>query len=158
MRNDKKCSCKVSRDIVLNRTHTASQVHRSAPAMFIQVKFALVTAWESANMCNGAVDVIDVFLLAENRLFREALARVIAKKSDLRVLGAAAFGDGILEQLTELQPHVLLWDPTSDPDLQLIRTLRSTLPSTKLMMLGMDEDCAVFLRSVRSGVSGFMLK
>src|SRR5690242_6434743 len=109
-------------------------------------------------MCSGAVDVIDVFLLAENRLFREALARVIAKKSDLRVLGAAAFGDGILEQLTELQPHVLLWDPTSDPDLQLIRTLRSTLPSTKLMMLGMDEDCAVFLRSVRSGVSGFMLK
>jgi DNA-binding NarL/FixJ family response regulator len=110
-------------------------------------------------MCSGAVDVIDVFLLAENRLFREALARVIAKKSDLRVLGAAAFGDGTLEQLTELDPHVLLWDPTtSDPDLQLIRTVRSALPRTKLMMLGMDEDPAIFLRCVRCGVSGFLLK
>ena len=159
MRNDKKCSCKVSRDIVLNRTHTASQVHRSAPAMFIQVKFALVTAWESANMCNGAVDVIDVFLLAENRLFREALARVIAKKSDLRVLGAAAFETGVLEQLIEAQPHVLLWDPTTgDPDLGLLRSLRSAVPNTKLMMLGMDEDPTIFLRCVRSGVAGYLLK
>jgi DNA-binding NarL/FixJ family response regulator len=109
-------------------------------------------------MCSGAVDVIDVFLLAENRLFREALARVIAKKSGLRVLGAAALGDGILEQLTELQPHVLLCDPASDPDLRLIRSFRSALPTTKVMMLGMDEDPAVFLRCVRCGVSGFLLK
>jgi DNA-binding NarL/FixJ family response regulator len=110
-------------------------------------------------MSSAAVDVIDVFLLAENRLFREALARVIAKKSDLRVLGAAAFGDDTLEQITELQPHVLLWEPTaSDPDVQLIRTLRSALPDAKLMMLGMDEDPGVFLRCVRCGVAGFLLK
>ena len=31
--------------------------------------------------------IADVFLLAENRLLREALVRLLAKKSDIRVVG-----------------------------------------------------------------------
>ena len=33
---------------------------------------------------------IDVFLLSENRLLREALARVLVRKNDIRIVGTAA--------------------------------------------------------------------
>jgi|SRR5581483_3647886 len=111
-------------------------------------------------MCSdGAVDVIDVFLLAENRLFREALAKVIERKSDLRVLGSGSWSNDTLAHLAELNPHVLLWDPGSrEPDIETLRSIRAAVPKTKVMMLGMDEDAGVFLRCVRGGVAGYLLK
>ena len=36
-------------------------------------------------------EIVDVFLLAENRLLREALIRILAKKSDIRVVGASPY-------------------------------------------------------------------
>lgn len=110
-------------------------------------------------MSDGAVDVIDLFLVADNRLFREALAKVIGKKSDLRVVGASAFDDSLLQNIAELKPHVVLWDPTNgDPDLQFVRGLHSAIPSTKLVMVGMDDDPGLFLRCVRAGIVGYILK
>ena len=44
-------------------------------------------------MCAEKSDCIDVFLLAENRLLREALARVLDKKNDIRVVAAVANGN-----------------------------------------------------------------
>ena len=47
----------------------------------------------------GEVDVVQVFILAENRLLREALARILNKKSDIRVVGASAFAPDIVQQI-----------------------------------------------------------
>lgn len=110
-------------------------------------------------MSHVAVDVIDVFLLAENRLFREALARVISKKSDLRVVGSSSFHDDALSSIVELNPHVLVWDPGStSPQLQVARSLQDVLPEMKMILVGMDEDESLFLRCVQAGVAGYLLK
>jgi len=51
-----------------------------------------------------------VFVLAQNRLLREALAHILDKKSDLTVVGASALSPLSLEQIMETAPDVLVID------------------------------------------------
>jgi len=108
----------------------------------------------------AAVEDVHVFILAENRLLREALTRILKKKSDIDVVGASAFAPQLMEQVTAAAPDVLLSDSVamSLADLRLIPELRAAIPGLKVVMIGMDADRETFLRAVRHGVVGYMLK
>jgi len=103
---------------------------------------------------------IQVFILAENRLLREALARILNKKSDIRVVGSSAFGPVVVGQICAVSPDVLLSDSAALAlsDLYLLHEIRNVLPSLKVVMIGMESDGPTFLRAVRDGVVGYMLK
>ena len=51
-----------------------------------------------------AVENVRVFILAENRLLREALTRILSKKNDIRVVGASAFTPQICDLITAAVP------------------------------------------------------
>jgi DNA-binding NarL/FixJ family response regulator len=55
-------------------------------------------------------EIVEVFLLAENRLLREALIRILAKKRDICVVGAAPYSPGALEQIKSAHPGIVLLD------------------------------------------------
>src|SRR2546427_3084561 len=57
------------------------------------------------------VGKISVFLLAENRLLREALAKILNKKTDITVVGSAPLSSGVVLKITASSPQVLLFDP-----------------------------------------------
>ena len=59
---------------------------------------------------SDAVESVQVFILAENRLLREALTRILGKKNDIRVVGASAFSPDVVEQISSAAPDVLLSD------------------------------------------------
>jgi two-component system, NarL family, response regulator DegU len=105
-------------------------------------------------------DTIDVFLLAENRLLREALGRVLTKKNDMRVVAASAFTAQVASEVVSSKPHVLLVDSAvfACSDLQVVTVLRREAPSVKTLMIGMETDEKIFLRCVRAGVNGYLLK
>jgi len=107
-----------------------------------------------------AVATVQVFILAENRLLREALARILNKKSDIRVVGSSAFAPDIVDQIANTAPEVLLSDSAALAlsDLRLISEVRSAIPGLKVVMIGMDTDREVFLRGVRDGIVGYILK
>jgi len=101
-----------------------------------------------------------VYVLAENRLFREALTRILSKKADIRVAGAAAPKLEVLQQLSEIKPEILLSDPTIlvAAENPLFPALRTLLPEVRVIMIGMDPDPELFLLAVRQGVIGYVLK
>ena len=103
---------------------------------------------------------IAVFILAENRLLREALTRILSKKTDTTIVGACAFSAQVVEQITKASPDVLLADASASalPGLQLIPELRAAVPGLKVVMIGMDADRKIFLQAVRDGISGYVLK
>lgn len=103
---------------------------------------------------------IAVFILAENRLLREALTRILSKKPETRVVGACAFSAQVIEQIAKATPDVLLADSSAAalPGLQLIPEVRAAVPGLKVVMIGMDADREVFLQAVRDGISGYVLK
>jgi two-component system, NarL family, response regulator DevR len=103
---------------------------------------------------------IAVFLLAENRLLRDALTKILNKKSDIRVLAASSFSPQALQQVTGLAPHVLLLDSAAFgfSDVQIITSARKAVPGLKVIMIGMEAEKQTFLRAVRAGVAGYVLK
>src|SRR5690348_2830841 len=98
-----------------------------------------------------------VFLLAQNRLLREALAKILCKKTDVEVVGACAFSPDVLKQVSSLSPDVLLMDSFSvgASHLEFIHQVQHCLPELKLLMIGMDADEQEFLQAVRAGALGY---
>jgi DNA-binding NarL/FixJ family response regulator len=109
---------------------------------------------------SASVEIVKVFILAENRLLREALTRILSKKNDIHVVGASAFSPDVVEKISGAAPDVLLSDSAAVAlsDLRLVSEVRSAIPGLKVVMIGMDPDPETFLRAVREGIVGFMLK
>jgi DNA-binding NarL/FixJ family response regulator len=109
---------------------------------------------------SDSVESVQVFILAENRLLREALTRILSKKSDIQVVGASAFSPDVVEQISSAGPDVLLSDSAAVAlsDLRLVSEVRAAIPGLKVVMIGMDADPETFLNAVRDGIVGFVLK
>lgn len=107
-----------------------------------------------------SVTNVQVFILAENRLLREALTRILNKKSDIRVVGASAFSPDLVAQITSTAPDVLLSDSAAVTlsELRLVPEVRAAIPGLKVVMIGMDAHPETFLRGVRDGIVGYVLK
>jgi DNA-binding NarL/FixJ family response regulator len=102
---------------------------------------------------------IPVFLLAENRLLREALARILNKKSGITVVGASRYSLGVPETIAAVSARVLLFDPfDTSTSLSFIRTIRESLLDLKIVLIGMEIDSELFLRAVRECIAGYLLK
>jgi two-component system response regulator DevR len=108
--------------------------------------------------CDPLVSVA-VFLLAENRLLREALIRLLSKKDGIRIVGGAAYSPHVLQQILAAEPNIVVLDSVSKALSQdgLIRRLLLAKPEVGVVMVGMDADESVFLRLVREGVLGYVL-
>jgi DNA-binding NarL/FixJ family response regulator len=105
-----------------------------------------------------AVERTPVFLLAENRLLREALTRILAKKNDLEIVGAAPHTPTTLQAIIEASPAVLLFDPLDiHSGLVFLRMLREMLPDVKVILIGMETNSELLVHAVREGVAGYML-
>jgi DNA-binding NarL/FixJ family response regulator len=108
----------------------------------------------------SSLAIVDVFVLAENRLLREALLRVFAKKNEIQVVGSSSYSPDIHKQIRGAAPGIIVLDSSglSHSSAQLISTLRSAIPDVKLVMVDMDADELTFLRAIREGVVGYVLK
>lgn len=107
----------------------------------------------------GAERAIDVLLVSDNRLIREALTRVLNRKPDIRVVGGTSFSSNFLNEITDSVNVVLLDCPRLGlTDLQLIGAARLRLPRIRVVLIGMDADSETFLRAIRAGVVGYILK
>jgi len=112
-------------------------------------------------MASGKVNTpIEVFLLAENRLLREALGRVLSKKHEMCVVAAAAFHPQIVRSIAETHPDVLLLDSAvfACSDIKLVSAVREEIPDVKIVLIGMEPEKETFLRCVRAGASAYVLK
>jgi DNA-binding NarL/FixJ family response regulator len=107
----------------------------------------------------SANSVIPVFLVAENRLLREALARILNKKNDINVVGAATCSPAVTEAIIAVSAQVLLFDPVDESSgLAFVGTIRESFPGLKVVMMGMRLDGELLLQAVREGIAGFLLK
>jgi two-component system, NarL family, response regulator DevR len=104
--------------------------------------------------------VAAVFLLAENRLLREALLRILSKKDDIHVVGAGSYGLDMFEQIVSTRANVVVLDSVSPvlAEHSVVRELHRLNPAIRVVMVGMEADETVFLRVVQAGAVGYVLK
>lgn len=108
----------------------------------------------------NATKTADVFLLAENRLLREALIRLLTKRSDIRVVGANPYSPSVHDEVVASSPQIIVLDSTGlmFSKARLIPSLRAAIPDLRVVMVDMDSDENTFLHAVREGVVGYVLK
>jgi DNA-binding NarL/FixJ family response regulator len=113
-------------------------------------------------MCESSMQnkKISVFLVAGNRLLREALARLLGKKDDLAVRGVSHFVPVVSSPTATFDVDVLVVDTLTVQlsDYALIPEIVERFPNIKVVLIDMDDDPEIFIRCVRAGVAGYLLK
>jgi DNA-binding NarL/FixJ family response regulator len=106
------------------------------------------------------VSSVSVFLLAQNRLLREALAKVLSRKNDVEIVGSCAVSPNSVKEIMAAAPEVLVVDSfaTSVAHLAFVREVQARVVGLKLVMIGMEPDEQQFLHAVREGALGYVLK
>src|SRR5258708_22046420 len=107
-----------------------------------------------------AGEKIRVFVAAENRLLREALARVLCKGGCIEVRATDSTAPFHTDALVEANPDILLLTSRGslDEDLAAIQEVRAAAPAVRILLIGMAKDEREFLQCVRAGISGYLLR
>jgi len=101
-----------------------------------------------------------VYLLAENRLLREALIRLLGKRSEVCVVGANAYSPTVHREIIAARPQIILMDSSGlEPyRLTLTSALRMAVRNLRIVMVDMDADEQTLVCAIRAGVVGYVLK
>ena len=102
---------------------------------------------------------VNVYLLAENRLLRDTLTRLLRKRSEINVVGVSSRSETVKVEIISSHCDVVLTDyfeSTARPT--FLRDVLDQDPGIKLLLFGMSEDPDVFLKAVFLGICGYLLK
>jgi two-component system nitrate/nitrite response regulator NarL len=101
-----------------------------------------------------------VLIADDHPLFREAIARVIAERSDLELVAEAADGRAALEKIRELRPDVAVIDvrmPGLDGSDVLVALREEGLP-TNVVFLSAFLDSKTVYDAVAAGANAYLSK
>lgn len=104
---------------------------------------------------------VSVFLLAQNRLLRDVLSKVLSKKESIDVVGCSALTPDSLQDIAVAAREVLVTDSftaTSIAHVEFIREAHQRLPEIKLVAIGMEAAGPQFLQAIREGAMGYVSK
>lgn len=102
---------------------------------------------------------IGVYVLAANRLLREALTRIFKSRLDIDVIGSSEQPQLGLQAISVVRPQVVLVNggmPGFDWQ-GFIPEARSRFPETRIVIFGMPDDPGLFFHAIRVGVVGYVL-
>lgn len=103
---------------------------------------------------------IRVLVVDDHNLFREGLTAILAKVTDIDVVGEAGTGQEALTQAETLAPDVILMD-INMPDMNGIEATQKILadnPTIGIIMLTMLEDNDSLFAAMCAGARGYILK
>lgn len=104
--------------------------------------------------------VITIVLADDHALFRRGLRSMLELEPDLRVVGEAADGLEVQEQVGALHPDLVLLDinmPQMD-GIDAARELRRRFPALGIIMLTMFGEDEVIERALAAGADGYLRK
>jgi len=101
---------------------------------------------------------VRVYLVAENRLLRDTLARLLRKRSELNVVGVSRSSETMKDEIIASHCDVVLMDSFDHTASSFLDDLLDQDSEVKLLLFGMNEDPEVFLKAVHLGFCGYLLK
>jgi DNA-binding NarL/FixJ family response regulator len=104
--------------------------------------------------------LVNVFVVADQRLLREALCSLVHKRNNSRVVGTAPYSVETLGQVSDSGCDVLLvdWGTLRLAGTKFIRDVVERAPCARVVVVGMEAAEEVFLECVCAGAVGYVLK
>jgi DNA-binding NarL/FixJ family response regulator len=106
------------------------------------------------------MDIIRVLVVDDHGEVRALVPVVLMADRGIRVVGEASNGREALDQLTSVEPHVVIMDMIM-PDLNGLdatRRIREQTDRTRVIMLTTSENRYDLLASMEAGARGYVLK
>lgn len=105
---------------------------------------------------DNAQQTVHVYIIAANRLLREALTRRLRQRAQIDVVGAS---ESLPPSWPVPAPQVFLVSggTSGQGGPELARALLQRLPNVSVVLFGMEEDLEAFFQAVRAGVAGYLL-
>lgn len=103
---------------------------------------------------------IRVLLADDHKVLRDGLKLLINNHSEMEVVGEAANGKEVLQQVAQLKPDVIVMD-LSMPQLNGLQTtekLKAEYTNIRVVALTVHEDESYFRQLCRAGAAGYVLK
>lgn len=102
---------------------------------------------------------IKIFLAIGTRLLRDILGRLLGRQTGIRVTGVTGSFENFSKQVVESECDVVLTDlsPVSGNPHPL-RDLHQENSRIRILLIGMEDDAEIFLKAIRLGASGYVLK
>src|SRR5207302_5267177 len=106
----------------------------------------------------GQGTVIRVAIVADIRLYREGLARILERQPNISVVATAATSDGSLAPLSQLAPDLILIDMAMPDSPAAIRRVALAAPGAKVVSLSVreGEDHGDVLASAEAGAIAYV--
>lgn len=103
---------------------------------------------------------IRVLICDDHAVFRKGLAMVLADDDGISVVGEAADGEEAATRAAELAPDVVLMDVRMPGrgGIEATRTVRSALPTAKILMLTVSDEEADLYEAIKAGANGYLMK
>jgi two-component system, NarL family, response regulator DegU len=103
---------------------------------------------------------IRLLIIEDNPLLRDGIMSLIKKHNDIRALATLGTNENVLHEMRRFKPNVMLVDLglRNQNSLQLVKSARTDLPATKVIVMDLIPTQEDVLEFVRAGVSGFILK
>lgn len=102
---------------------------------------------------------IQLLIVDDHPLFREGVAQTLKAESDIEVVGQATSATEAIRLAGELLPDVILLDITiPGGGLNAARTIATTSPVIKIIMLTASEAEEDVLAALKAGARGYILK
>jgi len=106
------------------------------------------------------MDKIRLVIAEDERLTREALARLLAREADIEVVAQASDGREALWHVERLVPDVLLTDINMPnmTGIELTQKVKQSAPSVGIVILTIYHDDANVFQAIKAGATGYVLK
>ncbi len=104
---------------------------------------------------------LTLFLTDDHLILLDGMRRMLSDEADFKLLGSANSAEHTLTMLTDNRPDVLVTDLSFGrgmTGIALIRQVRKTNPTTRVIMLTMNNDPVQIREAVQLGVDGYVLK
>jgi DNA-binding NarL/FixJ family response regulator len=101
-----------------------------------------------------------ILLVDDHPIVRQGLSEMIDNEQDLTVCGTADDLHKALDQISSLQPDLVLVDISlkSSNGIELLKNIKIRHPKLLVLMLSMHDETLYAVRALRAGASGYIMK
>jgi len=101
-----------------------------------------------------------VFLVDDHPLLRESLKTLVNQQPDLRICDEAADARTALARIETARPDAIVMDISlkESSGLDLLKSVKSRMPQTAILMLSMHDEKLYAERAIRAGARGYATK